>query len=835
MNSMRGRTLSALFLIFCLIHISGIRAAEKLRLEETPLETLKKIEIFPSQAFLGSQRASQQLVVEGYYADGYAEDLTSLVEIHSDNPSIVRVERGIAYPVASGTTTITARLASLSASVKVVAKNIEDTPEWSFRNHVIPVLTKSGCNSGACHGAAAGKNGFKLTLRGYDPELDYEVLTREAVGRRISTQEPGRSLFLLKPTLYIPHGGGRRFGTDSLEYRVLAGWIGEGTKPPTAADRRIESISVEPRVAKLRAGTKQQMLVTAHFKDGYSEDVSRWVRYESTNASTASVDDRGLGEMKGAGEAGITTMYLSKVDVASLMVPYPNEVKAEAFRSAKQNNYVDKLVLEKLQALNIEPSGMSSDSEFLRRTFLDATGTLPTPAEAEAFLASKEPDKRSKLIDRLLNSDAYVDYWAYKWSDLLQVSTGRPESPKLTRGAVRSYYNWIRDSVAQNKGWDQMVRELLVATGNSRENGALNFYQLHKDPISLTENTTVAFLGLRLTCARCHNHPLEKWTQVDYYKMANLFARVKMKNGDTPGEITVFNAVSGDINHPRLNKPLPPTPLDGTPLSLDSTEDRRAHLAAWLTSPQNQSFSRTIANRVWANFMGRGLVDPVDDIRSTNPASNEPLMQALVSDFVQHGYDIKHLAQVIMNSAAYQRSWKTNPTNVNDDRYYSHYLTKRLPAEVILDALSQVTEVPTKFEDYPVGIRALQLPDTAVESYFLDAFGRPVRMSTCECERDPQPSLRQALHIINGDTINKKIAAEGSFFDKAIKENAPDQTVIERLYLSAFCRYPTESERTEVLRSIEEAERGGKPEARREVLQDFAWAVLTGKEFLFNH
>jgi len=828
-----AQILAVLSLLFFPIH-PGLIASEPVRHEDTSLETLAKIEIYPSQIFLGSQRSTQHFVIEGHFADGFAEDLTSQVSLRSDNPAIVQVKGNVAYPVASGVTSITARIGALSTSVRVVARNIEDTPEWSFRNHVIPVLTKSGCNSGACHGASAGKNGFKLTLRGYDPELDYEVLTREAAGRRISKIEPGRSLFLLKPTLYIPHGGGRRFGADSLEYRVLSEWIAEGTKPPANSDRRISHITMEPKRAKLHTGAKQQMLVTAHFNDGYMEDVTRWVRFESTNAGTASVDEHGLVEMKGAGEAGITGMYLSKVDVGSLVVPYPNEVNEAIFARAQRNNYIDPLVLDKLGALNIEPSGMASDSEFLRRASLDATGTLPAASEAEGFLASKAPDKRSKLVERLLASQAYVDYWAYKWSDLLQVSSGRRENPRLTRGAVLSYYSWIRDSVAENKPWDKMVRELLVSTGNSRENGALNFYQLHRDPVRLTENTTVAFLGLRLTCARCHNHPLEKWTQVDYYKMANLFARVSQKNGDAPGDIVVFDDISGDINHPRLNKPLPPTPLDGEPMALDSTKNRREHLAAWLTSPKNQSFSRTIVNRVWANFMGRGLVDPVDDIRSTNPASNEPLMEALVEDFVKHGYDIKYLCGVIMNSAAYQRAWETNPTNAHDDRYYSHYLVKRLPAEVILDAASQVTGVPTQFTDYPVGIRALQLPDTGVESYFLDAFGRPPRLSTCECERDPQPSLRQALQVINGDTINKKIAAEDGSIDQALKQGMSDEALIKHLFLSAFSRYPTETERKEFLEAIRAAATGD-AEAQKEAFHDFAWAIMTSKEFVFNH
>lgn len=799
-------------------------------------KTLQSIEIFPSEIVLGGQRASQRVVVQGFYADGYAEDVTAKAKIKAADPKLLQVAAATVSPLASGSTVLTASIGALTASASVSAKDVEQTPKWSFRNHVIPVLTKTGCNMGACHGAAAGKNGFKLTLRGYDPEADYNVLTREAVGRRVSMQDPGRSLVLLKPTLLIPHAGGRRFGADSLEYKVIAEWISEGTQPPAAADRRIEKIAVEPRNLKLRPGSKQQLLVTAYFNDGYREDVTGWVRFESTNAGTAIVNDSGQVELKGAGEAGITTMYLSKVDVASLVVPFPNKVRETAFLEAKKNNYVDGLVLDKLKALNIEPSGLASDSEFVRRAYLDSTGTLPTAAETEEFLASAGPDKRQKLIEKLLSSEAYVDYWAYRWSDLLLVTQGNADNPggnKLNAAAVRSFYNWIRDSVAKNKPWNQMAREMYTATGSSRENGAINFYQLHKDPIRLTENTTVAFMGLRLTCARCHNHPLEKFTQVDYYKMANLFARVRQKAGDTAGEIVVYNSDAGDIPHPRLNKPLPPAPLEGKEISLDAS-GRRELLAEWLTSPQNKQFSRTVVNRVWANFMGKGLVDPVDDLRSTNPPSNEPLMNALVDDFVKHGYDIKHLASIIMNSATYQRTWQTNPTNINDDRYYSHYLVKRLPAEVMLDAISQVTGVPTPFEDFPPGTRALQLPDTAVESYFLDAFGRPDRTATCDCERDPQPNLRQALHMINGETINRKLSASGSLTDVAIKIGMSNGRFVDHLYLSAVSRYPKEGERAATLKSLEEA-CGSNPQARREALEDFTWAILTGKEFIFNH
>lgn len=838
--SLRLLTLgSAAILLFSFVSVtnaSGQTPSSGSRVA-SPYQTLRSITIYPSEIILGSQRARQRLVIQGTYANGYSEDLTSKAQIISDNPAFVRIEANMAVPVASGSARIRATVGGLTTETKVIAKAVEKPGEWSFRNHVIPVLTKAGCNMGACHGAAAGKNGFKLTLRGYDPEADYLVLTREAIGRRISRQEPGRSLVLLKPTLFVPHAGGRRFGIDSLEYQVISQWIAEGTRPPSAADRHIDHIRIEPALAKLRPGTRQQMVVTAIFADGYTEDVTQWVRFESTNAGTGLVDDSGLVELKGSGEASITAMYLSKVAVATLIVPFPQQIPPDIFSQAPRNNIVDRLVLSKLETLNIGPSGMSTESEFIRRAYLDTTGTLPSVREVKEFLASSQTDKRQQLIERLLSSEAYVDYWAYKWSDLLLLSDNRATAgnKKLNPLAVRSFYNWIRGSVEKNKPWDKMARELLTSSGSSRENGALNFYQIHKDPVRLTENTTVAFMGLRLTCARCHNHPLEKWTQVDYYKMANLFARVRQKAGDAPGEIIVVNAVSGNIDHPRLNKPLPPAPLDGKEIPLESLQERRQVLAQWLTSPENQSFSRTIVNRVWANFMGRGLADPVDDIRSTNPPSNEPLMNALVEDFVKQGYDIKHLCRVILNSATYQRSWRTNPANANDDRYFSHYLAKRLPAEVILDAVSQVTGVPTPFSGFPPGTRALQLPDTSVDSYFLDAFGRPQRAATCDCERDPQPNLRQALHVINGETLNQKLSSEGGWIDLAFKQDLPHREFVETLYLAAYSRYPTETELGDAVQLLESSCQGNDPKTRRSALEDFAWAVLTGKEFVFNH
>jgi len=828
---------SVVLLLFTAVPVGLGQTSSKNPASASEKTSLQRIVIYPSNILLGSSRASQKLVIQGIYADGYSEDLTSKAKILSDTPSVVRIEGDRALPVSSGIATIQVSLGALKAETKISARDIEGPTEWSFRNHVIPVLTKTGCNMGACHGAAAGKNGFKLTLRGYDPMADYLVMTREAVGRRVCPQEPGRSLLLLKPTLLVPHAGGRRFGLDSREYKVISQWIAEGTKPPSEADRRIDSIRIEPALVKLRPGTRQQMVVTAVFKDGYTEDVTQWVRFESTNAGTGVVDDQGLVELKGSGEASITAMYLSKVAVATLVVPFPQRISRDRFRQAPRTNFIDDLVLSKLETLNIEPSEQCTDSEFIRRAYLDTAGSLPSADEVKEFLSSTEKDKRQRLVERLLASQAYVDYWAYKWSDLLLLSDNKATAgnKKLNPAAVRSFYDWIRGSVQDNKPWDKMVRELLTSTGSSRDNGALNFYQIHKDPVRLTENTTVAFMGLRLTCARCHNHPLEKWTQVDYYKMANLFARVRQKTGDTSGEIVVVNTVSGNIDHPRLNQSLPPAPLDGKEISLESLQERRQILAQWLTSPQNQSFSRTIVNRVWANFMGRGLADPVDDIRSTNPPSNEPLMNALVDGFVKSGYDIKHLCRIILSSATYQRSWRTSPANVNDDRYFSHYLARRLPAEVILDAVSQVTQAPTAFSGFPKGTRAMQLPDTSVDSYFLDAFGRPQRAATCDCERDTQPNLRQALHVINGDTLNEKLSMPDGWVDSALKKDLSNREIVELLYLSAYSRYPTQTELNEATQLLETASQGGDLKAKREAVEDFAWAMLTGKEFVFNH
>ncbi|HCC56699.1 MAG TPA: hypothetical protein DEQ47_05455 [Solibacterales bacterium] len=800
-----------------------------------PCLAADSFELLPHQIVLRGPEARHQLVAEATLND-HSEDWTRSAQWTSSAPQIASVDAtGLITPMSDGAAVVTAAANGHTATAKVEVKGVKENFTWSFRNDVIPVMTKMGCNQGACHGALAGKNGFKLTLRGYDPDVDYDTLTRQSLGRRVSLSAPSHSLILLKPTMAIPHGGGKRFAVNSLEYRVISEWIAAGTPPPAETDPRVTALEVYPASATLKTGAEQQLVVRARYSDGNIRDVTRWVKFASSDEGVATVDDMGHVKMNGSGEAAITLYYASHVLYSRLAVPFANPVDPKVYTEFERHNYIDDFILAKLKALRIAPSKQCDDATFIRRAYIDAAGILPSSEEVETFLADRSPAKRSKLIDALLERDEYVDYWSYKWSDLLLVS-----SRKLQPNAMRTFYNWIHDSVQQNKPWDVFVREIFTGTGDTLQNGALNYFVLHKDPTDLTENMTLAFMGQRLTCARCHNHPLEKWTQKQYFQLANLFSRIGQKNGDQPGDVVIFAKASGDINHPRLLRPLPPAPLDAPALSLTSTVDRRLPFAAWLTSPNNAYFSRAIVNRIWGNFMGRGLVDPIDDVRATNPASNEELFAALSKDFVAHHFDMKYLVRTIMNSETYQLSSDANATNQSDNKYYSKYIVKRLPAEVLLDAFSQVTGVPTKFDGYALGTRALQLPDTRVKSQFLTSFGRPKRILCDAAERSTVPSIAQALHVINGDTLNKKLSAPDGFPALALKLGLSDSRLLDNVFLSAYSRYPSAEEKQPMLAALQGARvQTGSSElqkdARQKAIEDMLWAMLTGKEFLFNH
>jgi len=803
---------------------------------------LTGLAIIPASINLTGPNSSQRIVVQGTFSDGHQEDLTAKANISSSDSKTALVDdSGFVRPAGDGQATIRAAIGAMHASAPVAVTETAAAFEWSFRNHVLPVMTKMGCNSGACHGALAGKGGFKLTLRGYDPDLDYLTMTRGALARRTVRLEPAHSLVLLKPTLTVPHGGGRRFPVDSPEYKVISEWIAAGMPSPRQSDARIRSLEVAPSNIALAPGAAQQLVVTARFTDGHSEDVTRWTKYSSSDESVASVDDAGSVKMRGNGEAAITVWYLGLVSFARLRVPFPAQFDAQVFRKAKSNNYIDQLVLKKLEELRIPPSGQATDEEFLRRAYLDAAGILPTPSEVETFLSDKSPDKRARMIDQLLERSEFVDYWAYKWSDLLLVSSRR-----LSKSDMWTYYNWIRENVAADKPWDQFVREIIAASGNARENGAANYYLIHREPIDIMENTTQAFMGMSITCARCHNHPLEKWTQMDYYGMLNMFSRVRIKTaapqlvGGVFEGASVYSSPTGDINHPRIGRPLPPKPLDSPAMDLDSPENRRAYYAQWLTSPQNPYFARALVNRVWKNFMGRGLVEAVDDLRATNPPSNSELFDAVVADFVKSGFDVKKLIRTIMTSATYQASSRPLEQNAQDEKYFSHYILRRQPAEVLLDSLSQVTQSPQEFKGFPVGMRAMQLPDARVESYFLTAFGRPPREQTRESDRTAEPSITQALHIINGDTLNSKLRSPDGTISMLMKLGLSDGRTVEYLFLSAFSRYPREEEKRLMVNALGSAHKARTADASgedpyRAALEDMLWAMLTSKEFTFNH
>lgn len=812
------REIKSAWVVCCLLCTCSAQAADSLV-------------ILPSEIRLTGREAFQSVLVE--MADGpiAVAPIREGLAWSSSNEQVARVVDGRVVPVANGSTTIKVVANGKTAVANVVVDKMDDVYHWSFRNQVQSVLSKTGCNSGACHGAAAGKNGFKLSLRGYDPEGDYFAITRQSRGRRVVATDPGRSLILTKPTAAIPHKGGLRFAENSPEYHVIAQWIAQGQQAPQSDDPRISRLEILPEASRLKVGTDQPMIVRAHFTDGRVEDVTRWAKYTSTNHAVCSVNDQGLVKVSGGGEGAIVAWYLAQNTTATITIPYPQPVAPETFTNAERANFIDELVLEKLAALNVPPSPRADDSEFLRRVYLDTIGLLPTVDEVKAFLADSDPQKRVHLIDSLLARPEFVDYWAYQWSDVLLLTGDR-----LRPEAIKSYYKWIRDRVAENVSWADFARGIILAKGSTLENGAANFYALHQDPQDMVETTSMAFMGMSIQCAHCHDHPNEKWTNDDYYGMVSLFARVRGKGwggdaGSGDGNRTIFLADDGEVLQPRTGRPRNPKPLDAAEISFNDSQDRRETLANWLTSSQNPYFAKAIVNRVWANFMGRGLVEAVDDIRLSNPASNEKLLSRLSEELVRNQYDLKILMRTILQSETYQRSHATLPENQSDQRFLSHSQPRRMKAEVLLDAISQVTAVATTFKDQPAGTRAIQLPDANVASYFLDTFGRPERVLTCTCERSDEPSMTQVLHLTNGKTIQDKLESPEGRISSLMQSGTPTETIIETLYLAAFSRFPHDNERERLSKLFAEAS----VDERRSVVEDLFWSVLTSKEFLFQH
>lgn len=802
-------------------------------------ESVVRIEIVPNDIVLSGRESRRLLLINGYCKDGRILDLTGQASLQSSNDRVVKLTNSVALPSSNGSASITARSGGLTARCRVQVTGFDRRFSWSFENHVESVLSKQGCNTGPCHGAAAGKGGFRLTLRAYDPELDYARIAREGQGRRISRTDPARSLILRKPSLGLTHVGGLRLRRDSLEYRVLAEWIAAGSPAPTKKTPTIVALDVYPKERELAISPNhpiaqsptQQLSVTARFSDGHNEDVTHWARYASNEDPIARVDDTGRITMRSCGETAISVWYLGKVAFARVRAPFLSGVAQRPNNPTTQRpaheaqGFIDHLIAAKLDQLHLPNSRPCTDSEFVRRAYLDTCGILPTADETRAFLADKRPDKRTLLIDSLLDRPDYVDHWTYKFSDLLRINRDA-----LGGKGMWTFHSWLHDCLERNVPWNEMVREILAARGSTATNGPANFYKMGSRPEEFCETVTQTFLGIRVQCAKCHNHPFEKWTQSDYYRMANFFSRVGVDENKRHGGALIYAKEGGEVDHPKLGRPLPPRAFDGPELALDSRVDRRDFLADWAAAPGNPYLARAIVNRIWKHYMGRGLVEPVDDMRLTNPPSNEPLFDMLVRQFIAHAFDMKWLTRQILRSSAYQRSSATVGFNKLDDRFYSHYLPRRITAETLLDAVCQVTGQQEKYDGVPRGVRALSLPDTRVKSDFMDIFGRPARQTTCECERNMEPNVAQALHLISAETLNKKVSAKGGIIDRLLESRKTDPEIIAELYLTALGRPATPTESAGILRAVSQA---GKD--RRQVYVDLLWALLSGPEFVFNH
>jgi hypothetical protein len=765
------------------------------------------------------------------------------------NPEVAKFENGRVVPLKDGLTSLVAQWISPDGvgyvdAVAVRITQADKPAEWEFKHHVQAVLARAGCNSGACHGALAGKGGFRLSLRGYDSIADHFTMVMQDRGRRVELADPAKSLLLTKPSEVVPHKGGLKLPAGSDNYRVLAEWIAAGAPVEPATPVKLEKIEVLPGRVLMRKGESQQVVVLAHYDNGRVEDVTHWAKFSASDESVCQVDENGKVTILGHGEGAIVVWYASRLMLSRITVPFPNDVGESQYAVLANGSPIDRLVAQQLRELRLPPSPLCSDSEFVRRAFLDTLGVLPNATEVKQYMESSEPNKKEKLIDHLLSRPEFVDYWAYKWSDILMIN-----GTLLRPDAIKAYYQWVRNSVEKNVPWDQFVYEIITAKGNSLDQGATNFYSLSQDPETMTENACQAFLALSIGCAKCHNHPLEKWTNDQYYAMANLFARVRAKgwggdsrNGD--GKRTLVVLERGDLIQPSTGKPQPPAPLDAPALDANLTSDRREYLAQWMTVPENPYFTKAIVNRVWANFFGIGLVQPVDDLRVSNPASNPELFELLSNYVAEEKYDLKKLMKLILLSNTYALQSNTVSGNEQDRKFFSHYYPKRLMAEVMHDAICQVTSVPTKFEQiefpgsdfaktefYPEGTRAVQLYDSAVRSYFLKTFGRNQRRIVCECERSDESSVVQVLHLSNGTTVNEKLAAHKSVVGQWLSENRGANQIVEDAYWRTISRSPSDGERARFVQELEAAP----AEERRQVVEDLFWALLSSREFLFNH
>lgn len=845
--------------------------------------------LLPGNTVIDGSYGLQTLSVVANSADGSSLDVTPRASLRTSNPAVLRIENGIAYPVGDGACDVVASYNGQTARAKITVKNTKTDANINFPYDITPILLKDGCNGAACHGAPNGQGGLKLSFFGYDPDKDREAFMTADNGRRVVVKDAANSMAVLKPLGILPHAGGKRFAKGSAQYRTLVAWIRAGgplypksTSNQTAGNAEdtgkaktqlvsltttdkskienprvaigapppaLETITVLPAERTITAANSvHQLIVTAHYADGSTKDVTPLARYFSDDEGIASAKSTGQITALRNGEANVMVRYNGKATVArfySLTRP-----RLTTYPKVSENNFIDTNVFAKLRKMSIIPAPLCSDAEFLRRVSLDIAGVLPTADGVRNFVQDTDPAKRAKMIDQLLERPEYQDVMTIEWSELLRINR-----TFLQEAGVKEYTAYVRDSVADNKPFDQFVREIIGSGAYSQQDversrdaaegagqraaqavyreaspyhsGPVNYYRVTADPTELTTSTSQIFLGVRLDCCRCHNHPFDRWSMKDFYGFAAYFAGTGYTGGKVRDEVVIYTDKNGEIRNPRTNELALPKPLVAKEGEKDTVGDRHKRLAAWITSPDNPFFARATVNRFWKHFFGRGIVHPVDDFRATNPPINEPLMDALAKDFVTHGYDVKYLIRTICNSRTYQLSDKSNPTNETDTKNFSRYYSKRLGPEVLFDAIVTATGVPETFGMGAQARRATNLPDNNVGSYFLDVFGRSRRLQVQE--RSDATSMSQALHLMNGGTINDRITSANGTIAKILKKFDKPEEAIEEIYLSTLSRLPSSKEKEASLLYVLDSK------TKKEGYEDLMWAILNSREFVFNH
>lgn len=796
---------------------------------DQPDPTLASIEVFPKNVSLETSADFHRLIVLGHYKDATIRDITPSVTLKAADDKTVRIEATTLFPKTDGSTQVEISYRGKKLSVPVIVKDAGKLRPISFQRDVMPVLTAEGCNTGSCHGSARGQDGFMLSLFGYDPKGDHFRLTRAMPGRRINLAIPEDSLFITKTIEAVPHTGGKLFEKDSASYKVLLEWVKDGAHfdKETGKDLVLPtSIEVRPTQAVLKgSGAKLPLTVRAIYSDGSDRDVTSLTTFSTSNDNSVKIiPDSGLITSAKRGEAFLMGRFHTFSEgMQTIVIPSKMDYKRPALPVL---NYIDTHVHEKLHKLRVIPSEVCDDSVFIRRIHLDLVGRIPTPEERSAFLKDTNPKKREAIVNQLIETKDFTEIWVMKWAELLQIRTFQNQ---VSYKAALLYHNWLRAKIAANTPFNEIVRELLMSKGGTFSTPATNFFQVELETKKLTENVAQVFMGTRIQCAQCHNHPFDRWTMEEYYQFAAFFAQVKRKKAEDPREQIIYDG-SGEMQNPLTKKTAVPKFLGGE-VPDTSKASRRELVAGWLSAPDNPWFARNVANIIWSHFFGLGIVEPVDDVRVSNPPSNPELLDALSKNFVDYNFDFKRLVRDICVSRTYQLSTHTNPTNISDTRNFSHATVRRLRAEILLDVISQATNTENKFKGLPKGAKAVQIADGNTSTYFLKTFGRATRETVCSCEVKMDPSLSQALHLLNGDTVNNRIKQGGVVRD-LVKSKKPPEEIIEYLYNRCLTRPPTATEKQKLMTHINTAKDA---KAKLDVYEDIFWALLNSKEFIFNH